>query len=253
MSNARWRGSFNEMTDRLGRILQSPSASSWPTPHTSCARRSPGLRLRLEVPRRSTRPSRESRARRGDPRGRPTLAHRGRAARTEPRRRASGDGSGSDLRRRRRRFPLACAAARARSSSYHGTSRADPVWAARPDVERALDVLLENAVNYSPVGTVRSKSSPPRGIEVRDRGPGLADEEREAVFERFHRGRAGRAGPPGSGLGLAIARELARAWSGDVTIKDRDGGGSVATWSFPLRSADPRALPSLKHEPTRLV
>jgi two-component system sensor histidine kinase MprB len=64
-------------------------------------------------------------------------------------------------------------------------------------------------------------------VEVRDEGPGLADEELEHVFERFHRGRAG-AGVTGSGLGLPIARALARRWRGDVTIANADSGGAVA-------------------------
>jgi two-component system sensor histidine kinase CreC len=57
-----------------------------------------------------------------------------------------------------------------------------------------------------------------------------------AVFERFHRGSAGRGGPSGTGLGLPIARELARRWGGDVTLANRDGGGvraSVTVPSFP--------------------
>jgi signal transduction histidine kinase len=61
-------------------------------------------------------------------------------------------------------------------------------------------------------------------------------DEREVVFERFHRGRAGRTGPPGNGLGLAIARELAREWHGDVRLEDRDGGGAVAVVALPDRS-----------------
>jgi len=54
------------------------------------------------------------------------------------------------------------------------------------------------------------------------------------VFERFHRGRAGRQGPPGTGLGLAIARELSRRWGGDVRIEPREDGGSRAIVSLPL-------------------
>ena len=52
------------------------------------------------------------------------------------------------------------------------------------------------------------------------------------MFERFHRGRAGRAGPPGTGLGLPIARELMRRWGGDVTLANREGGGTAASLSF---------------------
>ena len=106
-------------------------------------------------------------------------------------------------------------------------------WAARPDVERTLDALLENALKYSPEGTTVTIVSMPGRIEVRDRGPGLAVDERDVVFERFHRGRAGRSGPPGSGLGLAIARELAREWRGEVMIEDREGGGAAAIVSLP--------------------
>ena len=102
-------------------------------------------------------------------------------------------------------------------------------WVADPDLERALDALVENALRYSPPRSMVTIVSGPGRIEVRDRGPGISEEERELVFERFRRGEAGRAGPPGSGLGLAIARELARAWGGDVTISSWAGGGAIVT------------------------
>jgi two-component system, OmpR family, sensor kinase len=73
----------------------------------------------------------------------------------------------------------------------------------------------------------------PGALEVLDHGPGLAPDELTAVFDRFHRGAAGRAGPAGTGLGLPIARELARRWGGEVTLADRDGGGVRATITFP--------------------
>jgi two-component system sensor histidine kinase MprB len=65
-------------------------------------------------------------------------------------------------------------------------------------------------------------------VEVQDEGPGVAEEEAEAVFARFHRGGAGRAGPPGTGLGLPIARELARRWRGEVVLAAAAGGGARA-------------------------
>jgi signal transduction histidine kinase len=73
----------------------------------------------------------------------------------------------------------------------------------------------------------------PGALEVLDRGPGLTDAELEAVFERFHRGAAGRAGPTGTGLGLPIARELARRWGGDVTLANREDGGARAIVTVP--------------------
>jgi len=106
---------------------------------------------------------------------------------------------------------------------------AGTVWCARADAERALDVLVENALAYAPSGSIVTITALASAVEVLDSGPGLGEDETEVVFERFHRGRAGAAGAPGSGLGLAIARELAREWGGDVTLRNRPQGGAIAT------------------------
>jgi signal transduction histidine kinase len=56
------------------------------------------------------------------------------------------------------------------------------------------------------------------------------------VFERFHRGIAGRAGASGSGLGLSIARQLAERWGGEVTLEnrvDRTGARAVLRLGAP--------------------
>jgi signal transduction histidine kinase len=98
-------------------------------------------------------------------------------------------------------------------------------WCARADLDRSIDVLVENAILYSPAGSTVTIAAAPERIEVRDEGPGLADGEDEAVFERFSRGRAGQRGPSGTGLGLPIARELSRQWGGDVTLANRERGG----------------------------
>ena len=78
----------------------------------------------------------------------------------------------------------------------------------------------------------------PGRIEVLDRGPGLEPGEEEAVFERFHRGRAGRQGTAGTGLGLSIARELAGGVERrSVRIENRPGGGARAIISLPRKPA----------------
>jgi two-component system, OmpR family, sensor kinase len=109
---------------------------------------------------------------------------------------------------------------------------AGTAWCAPADLDRALDVLIENALQYSRSGGEVTLACGAGRIEVRDRGPGLERGEEEVVFERFHRGSASRRGPAGSGLGLAIARTLAHAWRGEATLRNRPGGGAIATLQF---------------------
>ncbi len=118
------------------------------------------------------------------------------------------------------------------------------VWIAREDIDRALDALIENALHYSPAGTAVTLVSAPARIEVRDRGPGISGDEHELVFDRFRRGSAGRAGPSGHGLGLPIARELARAWGGDVVLQPRPGGGTCAVLDLTGVDGDPASTES---------
>jgi len=71
---------------------------------------------------------------------------------------------------------------------------------------------------------------------VADRGPGIPAEEREHIFERFHRGRA--AGPEsGFGLGLAIGRELAHRMGGELVLAEDDPPG--ACFMLTLATATP--------------
>jgi len=107
-------------------------------------------------------------------------------------------------------------------------------WLSRAHADRILDALVENAIKYSPPGTEIEIAALVGGVEVRDRGPGIAPGEEEQVFERFHRGQAGRQGVPGTGLGLPIARELARRWGGEVTLHQRPGGGTEARVRLPF-------------------
>jgi len=97
------------------------------------------------------------------------------------------------------------------------------------DVDTMLDALIDNALHYGgaevPV-TLTWDDAP--AIAVLDRGPGLAADEREQVFERFYRGSASRGGAPGTGLGLTIVGALARRWGGTAELRDRVGGGTVA-------------------------
>jgi signal transduction histidine kinase len=110
---------------------------------------------------------------------------------------------------------------------------AAPAWSARGDIERALDAVIENALAYSRDGGTVTIAAQAGRVAVLDRGPGFAEGESEQVFERFHRGSAGRGGPRGTGLGLPIARALMERWGGGARAQNRDGGGAVVVLELP--------------------
>lgn len=95
--------------------------------------------------------------------------------------------------------------------------------------ETALGNVLANAAKYAGSSEVAVTAGVEGGagwIEVADRGPGFAGDP-EPYFEKFTRGEAGDGRPPGTGLGLALARAFLRAMHGEVTARDREGGGAV--------------------------
>jgi len=118
---------------------------------------------------------------------------------------------------------------RKRTVGFDAPSR--PVWVhGNADaIEDALRNLIENAVGYAPPETeVTVSVSPDGAVEVADRGPGVAAEDRKRIFERFWRGRAA-AGGEGAGLGLAIVAQILAAHGGTITVGDAPGGGAVFT------------------------
>jgi signal transduction histidine kinase len=111
------------------------------------------------------------------------------------------------------------------------------VWALGDpgSIAQILRILLDNAVRASPPASavrVVLKRSPVVAISVCDEGPGVRPDEREAIFERFHRGRD-TAGQAGFGLGLAIGRELAERMGGALYLDDGEGPGAMFTLSLP--------------------
>ena len=109
---------------------------------------------------------------------------------------------------------------------------ADPPRALRVGVdldfaERILHPVLENACLYGRRHVHMSVARADHSVlfTVDDDGPGIAEDEQEAIFEPAARGRAGRDGGTGAGLGLALARRLARAASGDVVASASAQGG----------------------------
>ena len=94
----------------------------------------------------------------------------------------------------------------------------------------ALSNLVENALDHSPPGTMVSVRLHGQRIEVADRGAGVPDEEREAIFERFAQGARRTTG--GAGLGLAIVREIMERHGGTVACTRDRGGGALFTLRF---------------------
>jgi two-component system sensor histidine kinase MprB len=93
-------------------------------------------------------------------------------------------------------------------------------------VERAVGNLLDNAHKWSPEGETVDVAVSDGVVEIRDRGPGIAEEDLPLVFNRFYRSATAR-GMPGAGLGLAIVKQIADAHGGSVTAERAPGGGSV--------------------------
>lgn len=98
-----------------------------------------------------------------------------------------------------------------------------------------LDNLIDNAVRYTPEGgvvTVRVSASPAPALGVSDDGPAIPAEQRERVFERFHRLLGNT--QDGSGLGLAIVEEIARIHGATIELgDDADGRGNRFNVTFP--------------------
>jgi two-component system OmpR family sensor kinase len=96
--------------------------------------------------------------------------------------------------------------------------------------------LLDNAVRYSPEGSVVRlrvvrDSKAAAVLEVSDQGPGIAPEDRSRAFARFYR--APGASAEGSGLGLAIVKAIAQRHAAQVTLGDAEPQGLRVEVSFP--------------------
>jgi two-component system sensor histidine kinase MprB len=95
-------------------------------------------------------------------------------------------------------------------------------------LERAIGNILDNAAKWSPPGGEVDVSVDDGTVTVRDRGPGIDDEDLPYVFDRFYRSSSART-MPGSGLGLAIVRQVAESHGGGVVAERAEGGGTRVT------------------------
>ena len=112
------------------------------------------------------------------------------------------------------------------------------VWADPEALRRMLLNVVDNAAKYSSASspiTVTAQAGPETvAILVKDEGPGLSEEDRKHVFDRFYRGsesRSRRTG--GSGLGLAIVQALAQRSAGSVSLDTGPGRGTTVSITLP--------------------
>jgi two-component system phosphate regulon sensor histidine kinase PhoR len=109
----------------------------------------------------------------------------------------------------------------------------------RDAVEQIVLNLVDNAGKYASQGgeievALRAREGGGAELQVRDRGPGVPEAERERIFEKFHRvDQTLTAEKSGTGLGLSIARQLARGLGGELRCEARPGGGAVFVLTLP--------------------
>jgi two-component system sensor histidine kinase KdpD len=109
----------------------------------------------------------------------------------------------------------------------------------------ALAHVLENAGQYAPPGTPITVSARfdhgELSLAVRDRGPGIAAEDLQNLFEQFYRGSGADRRSFGTGMGLAITRGLLVAQGGRVEVENHLDGGARFTMTIPsaLRAESP--------------
>ncbi|MFK8023149.1 MAG: sensor histidine kinase [Ilumatobacter sp.] len=122
-----------------------------------------------------------------------------------------------------------------------------PFGVVEADADRLTQAVLNlaaNAARHTPAGNriaIGGRLDDDWfSLWVRDTGDGIADEERDRVFERFHRATTERSQGGGAGLGLSIVSAIAHAHGGDVTLDTEVGVGSTFTITIPAHPDSPQ-------------
>ncbi|WP_206024350.1 HAMP domain-containing sensor histidine kinase [Rhodococcus sp. 14C212] len=136
--------------------------------------------------------------------------------------------------------------ARRRRSDLDFTAHTEPwfVYGDHAALSRAVLNVLDNAAKWSPADaevlvSMRQLGTGLMELTVDDAGPGIPEEDRELVFERFYRSTASRS-MPGSGLGLAIVRQVVMKHGGTIAVDISSRGGALIRIVLP-------GTPELEH------
>ncbi len=108
-----------------------------------------------------------------------------------------------------------------------------------PKVERIIENLVANAIRHTPAGSEIdvsvARSDGGVLIAVDDRGPGVPEEDREAIFDPFTRGASAVAERPGTGIGLSLVAQFAELHGGRAWVEENPGGGASFRVFLPKR------------------
>ncbi len=104
--------------------------------------------------------------------------------------------------------------------------------------EKIILNLVSNAIKYSKQGSINISIWQENGqvhVSVADNGIGIAHDQLDKIFERFHRiENTGGRSMEGTGIGLAMVRELVKLHHGSIHAESEPGKGSVFSSAFPL-------------------
>jgi len=113
-----------------------------------------------------------------------------------------------------------------------------PVWADEERLRQVVLNLLINATKFTPDGGKIMLSGREEGsslvVEVEDNGPGISEDERQRLFQPYHRQVSDRERLSGLGLGLALCKYLVELHGGRIWVKSQAGKGSTFGFSIPL-------------------
>jgi signal transduction histidine kinase len=129
-------------------------------------------------------------------------------------------------------FAAPLALAQGKNIALSGSDRAVWVNGNSEMLSRAIRNLVENAINYSPAGTtVEIVVEDSGAVRILDEGPGIKEDERELIFQRFWR--RDRRRTEGAGLGLSIVRRIADTHAATISVENRPTGGAKFSLRFP--------------------
>src|SRR5260221_4851181 len=109
-------------------------------------------------------------------------------------------------------------------------------------IERVLLNLVDNALKFTTLGGLiqvraRLDGSDRVRVEVTDTGPGIPDEYKAAIFDRFQQLDSTKGNRRGTGLGLTFCKLIIEAHGGAIWIEDNPGGGSIFAFLLPVENA----------------